>query len=103
MTKRETTALLYAAEALLLLLCLLYMPYGFYSLVRFISAIAFCYFAYIAYKSGNEGRMILFIALAILFQPFIKIPLGRLVWNVVDIIVAIYCILLLVNQKDDVV
>ena len=99
MTRRETTAFLYAAMALLLLLCLLHMPYGFYTLVRFIAVIAFCYFAYQAYKLGNEGRMILFIALAILFQPFFKIPLGRVIWNIVDVCVAVYLIFLLITNK----
>ena len=95
MIKKETTAFLYAAVAVLLLLCLLDMPYGFYTLVRFISAVAFCIFAYVAHKSDNGGRVVLFIALAVLFQPFFKIPLGRVIWNVVDVCVAVYLVYLL--------
>ena len=95
MVKKETTAFLYAAVAVLLLLCLLDMPYGFYTLVRFISVVAFCIFAYIAHKSDNGGRVVLFIALAILFQPFFKISLGRVIWNVVDVCVAVYLVYLL--------
>lgn len=98
MTRRETTSFLYAAIALLLLLCLLHMPYGFYTLVRFVAVIGFCYFAYQAYKSGNDARMILFIALAILFQPFFKIPLGRVIWNIVDVCVALYLLFLLLKM-----
>jgi hypothetical protein len=33
--------------------------------------------------------MIIYIGLAILFQPFFKIALGRELWNVVDVVVAI--------------
>ena len=95
MSNRRTIVWLYVGVAVLLLLCLLHMPYGFYTLVRFIAVVTFCYFAYIAYQSGNEGRMILFIALAILFQPFFKIPLGREIWNVVDVCVAGYLFYLL--------
>jgi hypothetical protein len=32
--------------------------------------------------------MIVYVGLAILFQPLIKIALGRLIWNIVDVIVA---------------
>lgn len=39
----------------------------------------------------------IFAALAILFQPFMKIALGRVIWNVVDIIVAVGLIYLIIN------
>ena len=52
----------------------------------------FAYLAYCEYKNGHVDRMILFIVLAILFQPFAKIALGRVIWNIVDAIVAgVYC------------
>lgn len=38
--------------------------------------------------------MVLFIALAILFQPFAKIALGRMIWNIVDVAVTIYLLYL---------
>ena len=94
MTKR-TLGLIYGAVAALLLLCLLDMPYGFFVLVRFIATAAFCYFAFEEYQDGNKERMILFIILAVLFQPFMKISLGRVIWNIVDIVVAGYLIYLL--------
>lgn len=37
--------------------------------------------------------------LAILFQPFAKIALGRVLWNIVDVIVAGYLIYLVVRNK----
>ncbi len=33
--------------------------------------------------------MFIYVALALLFQPFFKIALGRQVWNIVDIVVAV--------------
>jgi len=33
--------------------------------------------------------MIIYGGLALLFQPFIKIALGRQIWNIVDVITAI--------------
>ena len=83
--------------AILLLLCLADMPYGFYTLVRFVSAFAFAYIAYDYFKSEKEGLAFVFAALALLFQPFFKIALGRTIWNVVDVIVAIGLVYLIVS------
>lgn len=101
MTKKGSVAFLYGAIALLLLLCLFDMPYGYYSFVRFAAAAAFCLFAYMANQSGNKDRMIVFIILAVLFQPFLKVPLGRVIWNVVDVVVAGYLVFLLINTSKD--
>ena len=75
--------------AILLLVCLLDMPYGYYQFVRFLSAAGFSFLAYKAYDSRNQTDMIVYIVLAILFQPLIKIALGRQIWNIVDVIVAV--------------
>lgn len=75
--------------AILLILCLTNMPYGFFQLVRFLSLIGFGILAFNAYQKERQTEMIIYIALAILFQPLMKISLGRTLWNIVDIIVAI--------------
>ena len=85
--------------AVLLLLCLAPMPYGYYELVRFVAMAAFAYLAYCHFKSKEEGLGILFASLALLFQPFFKIALGRTIWNIVDVIVAIGLIYLVVKDK----
>lgn len=74
----------------LLLLCLLEMPYGYYQLVRFVSTVTFIYFAFIESDRGNRNYAIIYVGLAALFQPFIKVYLGREIWNIVDVIVAIF-------------
>ncbi|GAQ14627.1 hypothetical protein MODO_2313 [Myroides odoratimimus] len=33
--------------------------------------------------------MFIYIVLVLLFQPFLKVALGRSIWNIVDVIVAI--------------
>lgn len=65
------------------------MPYGYYQFVRFASCIAFVYFAYQANEKEEKTTSIIYIVLAILFQPFLKISLGRELWNFVDVIVGI--------------
>ena len=93
----EKKSFIYGVVAAVLLLCLFDMPYGFYAFVRFAAAAAFCYFAYEAHQVGNKDRMILFIVLAVLFQPFVKIPLGRVIWSIIDVVVAIYLIYVLIR------
>lgn len=85
---------LYIGLAIALILCLFSMPYGFYQFVRFAAMAIFIYLAYCEYKNGHADRMLLFIVLAILFQPFAKIALGRMIWNIVDVIVAGYLVFL---------
>jgi hypothetical protein len=72
--------------SLLFLICLLDMPYGYFQLVRLLSLAGFVLLAYIANNKGDQLCAIVYILLAILFQPLIKIPLGREIWNIVDVI-----------------
>jgi len=75
--------------AALLLLCLADMPYGFYQLIRFVAMVSFIYFSYDYFKDKHDKIGFAFAALALLFQPFLKITLGRTIWNIVDVMVAI--------------
>lgn len=80
--------------AILLLLCLAPMPYGYYQLVRIVAMIAFAFMAYQYYEKENVPLAITFGGLALLFQPIIKVALGRTLWNIVDVIVAVLIIVL---------
>jgi len=73
--------------AILLFLCLLDMPYGFYQFVRFVALIGFGILAYKANEQNKNTEMMIYGGLALLFQPFFKIALGREMWNIVDVIV----------------
>lgn len=75
--------------SILLFLCLLDMPYGYYQFVRFIAMIGFAYLAYSANEQNNKNEIFIYIALAILFQPFAKIAFGREIWNFIDVIIGI--------------
>ena len=75
--------------SILFFLCLLDMPYGFYQLVRFAALFGFAILAYQASDQENKTEMIIYVCLAILFQPLLKISLGREVWNVVDVVVGV--------------
>ncbi|MBK6819488.1 MAG: hypothetical protein IPG85_07745 [Bacteroidetes bacterium] len=75
--------------AVLFFICLADLPYGFYQFVRFAGLIGFAILAYQANQQGRQTEMIIYGGLALLFQPFFKIALGRQMWNVVDVVVGI--------------
>jgi hypothetical protein len=89
--------------AILLFFCLADMPFGFYQIVRFIAFAGFLYLAYLAFEDNKQKNIAVvwiekqskyaplfyYVLLALLFQPFFKIALGREIWNVIDLIVGI--------------
>lgn len=75
--------------AILLFVCLADMPYGYYEFVRFVALVSFAILAYQANEQNKKTEMIVYAALALLFQPFFKIALGRALWNIVDVIVGL--------------
>ncbi len=77
---------------ILFLLCLLDMPYGYFQIVRFAGLVGFGILAFQANETKQKEMTIIFIGLALLFQPFFKIALGRQMWNIVDVIVSIFLI-----------
>lgn len=84
--------------AIVLLLCLAPMPYGYFILVRFIAMVGFGYMAFQYFKQRKEALSWSFVTLALLFQPFAKVGLGRTVWNIVDVVVAIGLIILFIKE-----
>jgi hypothetical protein len=87
--------------ALLLFLCLADMPYGFYQFVRFSGLVGFAILAYQAQVEGRQTEMITYGFLALLFQPFFKIYLGRTMWNIVDLIVGIGLIISIFKRTSE--
>jgi hypothetical protein len=75
--------------AILFFLCLADMPYGFYELVRFTALVGFAILAFQANKEGKQIEMVIYAILALLFQPFFKIALGRALWNSIDLVVGV--------------
>ncbi|MBE6255202.1 MAG: hypothetical protein E7105_06785 [Prevotella sp.] len=82
-----------------LIVCLFPMPYGYYTLVRFVAMIIFGCMAFNFYKNEEIPLCIIAGSLAMLFQPLFKIALGRTMWNIVDVIVAIALVLLWYKNK----
>lgn len=85
--------------AAMLLLCLAPMPYGYFMLVRFVMMVACGWMAYQYYLRQKTVGTWVFGILALLFQPMYKIALGRTVWNIVDVIVAIFFIVMFFFER----
>jgi len=79
--------------AALLLTCLAEMPYGYYQFVRFAGLVGFAVLAYNSFQTEEKRMAIVYVCLALLFQPFIKVALGRTIWNIVDVVVTILLLL----------
>lgn len=97
--ERQIQELIYIILAVFLLLCLGKMSYGFYQFVRFLAFAGFSYLAYLQHKFNETDRMFLFGILALLFQPFFPIALGKTMWTTIDVIIAGYLIYLIVRKK----
>lgn len=87
------------AGAAILLLCIFPLPYGFFTIVRVAMTIIGAYLAYKYYEDDNTLLALVFCGIAVLFQPFAPLTLGRDMWLVVDIIVALLLIALVVKER----
>lgn len=72
----------------------------FYQLMRFLSFADFALLAYEANKGKQEKLIFVFIDLALLFQPSFKIALGRSLWNIVDVAVAVFLLVSLLKMQN---
>jgi len=75
------------------------MPYGYFQFVRFSAMLGFALLAYFSYEKNQILLVIVFVSLALLFQPFVKVALGRSLWILVDVILAIWLLGSLVWEK----
>lgn len=82
----KTTTIVKIALSILFLICLADMPYGYFQFVRFAGMITF---AWLAYTEKDKPIYIFWLSSAILINPFIKIALGRTLWNIIDVFWAV--------------
>jgi len=87
--------------AVLFFLCLADMPYGYFQFVRVAGLVGFAILAHQAHEQGRQTEMIIYGSLALLFQPFFKVALGREIWNIVDVVIGIGLIIsIFMNPKE---
>jgi len=80
-------------------------PYGYYILLRYVSCAVFAFLSVRLYFAGKSGWTWVFATVAVIFNPFFPVNLGRQIWAVLDIIAAgmlITSIFLLNPKAEDV-
>jgi len=75
------------------------MPYTYFQFVRFAALVGFSILAFQANEKKNQMETVIYVALALLFQPFFKVALGRTLWNLVDVIVGIGLLISVFKSK----
>lgn len=83
--------LIYIAAGFLLI-GVLPLPYGYYMLLRFIACGVFAWAAYIAFERNENILPWVFIVLAIVFNPILKIHFPKEMWAVIDFCSGIFLI-----------
>jgi hypothetical protein len=76
-------------------------PYGYYIFLRYISYGVFAFLSYRFYFDGKSGWTWVFVAFAVIFNPFLPANLGRQIWLIMDIIGAglVIASIFLLNSK----
>jgi len=65
------------------------LPYGYYVLLRIVATLIFVWAAVVAHERRREALPWIFALLALLFNPVVKVPLGKPLWAMTDIAAAI--------------
>ena len=85
--------------AILLLLALLKLPIGYYTFLKIFIVIISLILVYKANDLKNQVWFILFLILAIIFNPIIPIYFNKLIWKIIDIFAAIIFLMSLYYLK----
>jgi len=93
MKKKRLSIIIKISLSILFLVCLFDMPYFYYQFIRILGLTCFLILAYFEHQKNNKIWMIVWVCSAIIINPIIKIPLGRTLWNIVDVIWVILLII----------
>jgi hypothetical protein len=78
--------------SIMLLLSLISFPYDYYQILRLFTTTIAAYCAVLAHRQNKESWTWAFSTIALLFNPFLPVKLGRDLWKFADIIVALILI-----------
>jgi hypothetical protein len=72
----------------LLLIAILPLPYGYYTLLRLAVFLSGLFLAYFLYEKKQPNWSIVFVVIALLFNPIIPVYLSRELWLPIDLVSA---------------
>ncbi len=67
-------------------------PYGFYMVLRLVITVGAAYWAWRVYKAGQRAWTWMFVAVALLLNPFLPIRMQRAQWQPIDLYLGILLI-----------
>src|SRR5665811_446839 len=67
-------------------------PYGFYMVLRLVITVGAVYWAWRVYKVGQRAWTWMFVTVALLLNPFLKIGMHREDWQPIDLCLGIFLI-----------
>ena len=92
--------LLIKASIILILILAAFMEheYSYYTFLRWCVTFSSIYFIYKAYTEKEVGLIIIFTAIALLFNPFHKFIFQRETWRLIDIIISTILLLTIIYE-----
>jgi hypothetical protein len=75
------------------------MPYNYYELMRFVAMVGFVVLGYKELYNENKTFLLIWFSSALLVNPFLKLALGRTVWNIIDVIWILILIFSIYHSK----
>ncbi len=80
----------------MLILAIFPLPYGYFMLLRLVVTVAAAYVAYENFSKNTQNWGVVFVFIALLFNPFYTIHLDKTLWTAIDLVVAV---LFFINLK----
>ena len=80
---------IFLIAGLALLVAIADLPYGYYQLLRFFIFGVGVYGAYLCIQENKITWMWIFGVITILFNPFFKVHFDKVIWQMIDLLVAI--------------
>ena len=87
-----------------LALSFLHLPIGYYGFMRFVITASAVYLAYFEYSKESKvsGFLVLFVIIALLFNPIVKVHLRYYQWQWIDVItLVIYFVHFFKRRKEE--
>tara|TARA_Y100000748_G_scaffold166295_1_gene139077 strand:- start:541 stop:831 length:291 start_codon:yes stop_codon:yes gene_type:complete len=72
----------------MLILAVFPLPYGYFMLLRLVVTVAAAYVAYENFSKNIQNWGVVFVVIALLFNPFYTVHLDKALWAVIDLVAA---------------
>ena len=99
--KYKNIASVVAIVALLLAIPSGIWPYGYYILLRWIVTAAALLVLWVAHNQHQQGWVWRMAAVAIVFNPIVPLSFDKVIWQILDFLVAIFFLVSIFQIKDN--